>query len=149
MVLFGSHLKIQIPIQPESLKPADFGIRTRNSRTGSGFSIETPKSGQVFSGPITPTEMELSEEYTCVITHGPNPKTTHIFDNCVVLGFSEAGKEGEDRTVGGADRTVGFASESFLSFCCTCKRILGPGKDTYMYRLVFCFHVFFFFLLIY
>ncbi|XP_015078165.1 uncharacterized protein LOC107021969 [Solanum pennellii] len=29
-------------------------------------------------------EMESSEDYTCVITHGPNPKTTHIFDNCII-----------------------------------------------------------------
>ncbi|CAI0629581.1 unnamed protein product [Linum tenue] len=30
--------------------------------------------------------MELSEDYTCVISHGPIPKTTHIFefDDCIV-----------------------------------------------------------------
>ncbi|CAI0448225.1 unnamed protein product [Linum tenue] len=28
--------------------------------------------------------MELSEDYTYVISHGPIPKTTHIFDACII-----------------------------------------------------------------
>ncbi|CAH2068016.1 unnamed protein product [Thlaspi arvense] len=34
---------------------------------------------------IIPTrEMALSEDYTCIISHGPNPKTTHIFGDCIL-----------------------------------------------------------------
>ncbi|CAI0423413.1 unnamed protein product [Linum tenue] len=33
---------------------------------------------------FTAGEIELSEDYTCVISHGPIPKTTHIFDDCII-----------------------------------------------------------------
>ncbi|KAK8581233.1 hypothetical protein V6N13_144272 [Hibiscus sabdariffa] len=29
-------------------------------------------------------EIELSEDYTCIISHGPNPKTTHVFGDCIL-----------------------------------------------------------------
>ncbi|KAF8388080.1 hypothetical protein HHK36_026746 [Tetracentron sinense] len=120
MVLFGSQLKIQIPYLPPSAlspakspkSPADFGIKTRKSQLGffpQGLSpssamksasgslnsgLETPSSPLVFTGCLSASEMELSEDYTCVISRGPNPKTIHIFDNCIVesccgsVGFS-------------------------------------------------------------
>ncbi|XP_030507828.2 FCS-Like Zinc finger 8 isoform X1 [Cannabis sativa] len=151
MVLFGSYLKIQIPpssvLSPaESPKsPGDFGIKTRNSQLGSSpfgksaigstnFGVETQNSNspRVFTGSLpSSTEMELSEDYTCVITHGPNPRTTHIYDNCIVespggtLGFTSTKKD---------DHTITYPSQNFLSFCYTCKKKLGPGKDIYMYR---------------
>ncbi|XP_059298030.1 uncharacterized protein LOC132050676 [Lycium ferocissimum] len=54
-VLFGAKLKVEIPSSIEVKNTCgDFG------------------------------EMESSEDYTCVTTHGPNPRTTHIFDNCIV-----------------------------------------------------------------
>ncbi|XP_006355797.1 uncharacterized protein [Solanum tuberosum] len=55
-VLFGAKLKVEIPCS----------IEVKNSTCGDL------------------DEMESSEDYTCVITHGPNPKTTHIFDNCII-----------------------------------------------------------------
>ncbi|GMN46717.1 hypothetical protein TIFTF001_015908 [Ficus carica] len=143
MVLFGSHLKIQIP---DPLSSGDFGTKTRNSHLG--FSpgersgAETPISPRVF------TDMELSEDYTCVITHGPNPKTTHIFDDCIVeegfcgvVGLSGARKEEINDNIGVLDNGF-FPSENFLSFCCTCKKNLEQGKDIYMYRgeKAFCSH---------
>ncbi|GFP81985.1 hypothetical protein PHJA_000341800 [Phtheirospermum japonicum] len=85
MALFGSKLKVQIPtINPSSdlLSPVDFGIKTKNSQTLSPF-CEAP-SKKDFSRQLSLKEMELSEDYTCVITHGPKPKTTHIFGNCIV-----------------------------------------------------------------
>lgn len=162
MVLFGSQLKIQIPPLPPSVlslsespkSPAEFGIKTRNSQLGSSSSglspqgkksafgssnsgLETPSSPRVFTGSLSASEMELSEDYTCVITHGPNPKTTHIFDNCIVesccgvVGFSTGRKDN-----GFVSQSSSFPSESFLSFCFTCKKNLGQGKDIYMYRSV-------------
>ncbi|KAF8401720.1 hypothetical protein HHK36_012666 [Tetracentron sinense] len=120
MVLFGSQLKIQIPLPSSSISPTvspksptDFGIKTRNSQLGPfspalspspaaigcvNSGLETPGSPRIFTGCLSASEMELSEDYTCVISHGPNPKTTHIFDNCVVesccgvVGFSAARK---------------------------------------------------------
>lgn len=85
-VVFGSQLKVQIPPQMPPNVSAE----------------------SVFIG----SEIELSEEYTCVISHGPYPKTTRIFYDCVV----------ENR------------SDGFLSFCYGCKKKLGPGVDVYIYR---------------
>ena len=164
MVLFGSQLKIQIPPLPNSVlspaespkSPADFDIKTRNSPLGSfssGFSqspvkksafgsvnsgTETPNSSRVFTGCLSASEMELSEDYTCVISHGPNPRTTHIFEDCIVesccgvVGFSGPRKENGAFT----GQSYGYPSDSFLSFCYSCKKNLGQGKDIYMYRLV-------------
>lgn len=167
-VLFGSQLRIQIPLslqQPpvlfspvESPKtPPEFGIKTRNSQLSSfssglspspvrkSIEFETSNSSsspRLFTGNLSATEMELSEDYTCVISHGPNPRTTHIFDNCIVesccgvVGFPNSSK----REYGfWGDRSSSYQSESFLSFCYSCKKNLGQGKDIYMYRLVSCF----------
>ena len=138
MVLFGSNLKIQIPKSPNS--PSDFGIKTRDSQFSSSLSpygsLNSSAQTQAFSGFLSPSEMELSEDYTCVISHGPNPKTTHIYDNCVVescgvgVGFSELKKELS------LPENSNFPPEmdSFLSLCCTCKKSLEQGKDIYMYK---------------
>ncbi|XP_052206656.1 FCS-Like Zinc finger 8 [Diospyros lotus] len=147
MVLFGSQLKIQIPSSilstvqsPKS--PADFGIKTRTSQLGSFSPSLGTKSpfGSANSGPETPnspatftvpaSEMELSEDYTRVISRGPNPRTTHIFDDCVVE-ISAASKMENGFYY---NRSLSFPSESFLSFCHTCRKNLGQGKDIYIYR---------------
>ncbi|KAF2285404.1 hypothetical protein GH714_003563 [Hevea brasiliensis] len=160
MVLFGSQLKIQVPPLPPSFhsptespkSPADFGIKTRNSQLGSfssGFShspakksacgsansgMDTPNSPRVFAGCLSATEMELSEDYTCVISYGPNPRTTHIFDDCIVesccgiVEFSDSRAE-TARFLGDGSS---YSSGNFLSFCYACKKN-GQGKDIYMY----------------
>lgn len=147
MVLFGSQLKIQIPPLPppsETLKSSpDFEIDPENSPpVGKSASetadsaIEASNSAQVFKGCLSASEMELSEDYTRVISHGPNPRTTHIFDNCIIesccfdLGFSGSTKENEFLLPA---RSV-YPSESFLSFCFYCKKRLEQGKDIFMYR---------------
>ncbi|PIM98338.1 hypothetical protein CDL12_29182 [Handroanthus impetiginosus] len=148
MVLFGSQLKIQVPPLPPSVpspnespkSPCDFGIKTRNSHLGS-FSPGLSKSpfGSLNSGALSSlsaSEMELSEDYTCVISYGPNPKTTHIFDDCIVESCCGVVKFSESRKENGfsSNRSMSYPSESFLSFCYSCKKNLGQGKDIYMYR---------------
>jgi hypothetical protein len=65
--------------------------------------METPNSPRVFSRCLSTSEMELSEDYTCVITHKPIPRTTHIFYNCIiesccgVVGFSTSLKKYNNR----------------------------------------------------
>ncbi|XP_077245252.1 NAD(P)H-quinone oxidoreductase subunit, putative (DUF581) isoform X2 [Tasmannia lanceolata] len=150
MVLFGSQLKIQIPplspstiSQTPSPQPSlDFGINTHNSILGSTNSgLELPTSPRVFTGCLSASEMELSEDYTCVISYGPNPKTTHIFDNCIVencgASFSASRKENCF-----FNDSPSYPSDNFLSFCYACKKNLGQGKDIYMYRgeKAFCSH---------
>ncbi|ESQ26990.1 hypothetical protein EUTSA_v10019688mg [Eutrema salsugineum] len=39
---------------------------------------------QAYSRSLSAREMALSEDYTCIISHGPNPKTTHIFGDCIL-----------------------------------------------------------------
>ncbi|KZV25448.1 hypothetical protein F511_17226 [Dorcoceras hygrometricum] len=156
MVLFGSKLKVHIPSNnhlsshppAESPKsPADFGIKTRNSQCFSPFSGNPEKS---FSRQLSLKEMELSEDYTCVITHGPNPKTTHIFDDCVVENCC-VNDDDDDEITSDHHREMesGFEinvsstpSPNFLSFCHTCREILEQGKDIYIYRgeKAFCSH---------
>ncbi|KAK1297184.1 hypothetical protein QJS10_CPB15g02061 [Acorus calamus] len=135
MVLFGSQLKLQIPLisptgsldSPQS--PIQFGVKTRNSQLGllSSYSVLDVVASPP---PVFTSDMELSEDYTCVISRGPNPKTTHIFDNCIIEsrdnGFPALKREGRIDS--------GYLSDDFLSSCYACKKKLGVGKDIYMYR---------------
>ncbi|XP_031112760.1 FCS-Like Zinc finger 8-like [Ipomoea triloba] len=146
MVVFGSQLKIQIPSvvsaasSPSS--PSDFGIKTRNSQWGS-FSakkspfgspesgLENPNSSGSVHSCLSASKMELSEDYTCVISYGPNPRTTHIFDDCIVESCFGVARYSEPKK---GNRSMSYPSQNFLSFCHTCKNNLGLGKDIYMYR---------------
>ncbi|KAL3531326.1 hypothetical protein ACH5RR_010648 [Cinchona calisaya] len=155
MVLFGAKLKVQIPPLPSSTispvstpkSPADFGIKTRNSHLlGSLSVLRSPNScirvkdspGEFSERGMSLSEMELSEDYTCVITHGPNPKTTHIFDDCVVENCCGVLKLSEE-----LGKQCGFSTDSstslpvnFLGACYSCKDNLGDGKDIFTYGLV-------------
>ncbi|KAG9451975.1 hypothetical protein H6P81_004879 [Aristolochia fimbriata] len=142
MVLFGSQLKIQIPaISPSgSLEsPRDFGASGARNSLPSYFSPSSGRkiadgglsSPRIFTaGSLSVSEMELSEDYTCVISHGPNPKTTHIFDNCIVETCVGCRNNSETEKC--------YPSRSFLSFCYACKKNLGEGKDIYMGDKAFC-----------
>ncbi|KAL8138968.1 hypothetical protein V2J09_004969 [Rumex salicifolius] len=139
LVVFGSQLKIQIPPLPLPNQPPQiplFPPPTSSPQSPMEFGIKTPKSnllGQLFVNSFQPEkrslsveDMELSEDYTCVISHGPNPKTTHIFGNCIV----EAAENSYTRI-----RDSPASEElDFLSFCHHCKKKIGQGKDIYMYR---------------
>ncbi len=126
-VLFGTKLRVEIPrdsptVSPKS--PTDFGIKTRNLRPPSCFpGIQTGDavSPTAFTGFIPVSGMELSEDYTCVISHGPNPKTTHIFDNYIVESHWVLPEPNP-------------APGSFLSFCHTCKKNLEQKNDIFIYR---------------
>ena len=99
-----------------------------------------------------PEDIELSEDYTCVISHGPNPKTIHIFGDCI-LDCHPNGIDIHNKT---ASLETGIpslesalaphASDDFLSNCYFCKKKL-EGKDIYMYRFVLdtCFRLVFYF----
>ncbi|KAI3468261.1 hypothetical protein Pfo_024924 [Paulownia fortunei] len=100
-------------------------------------------SGTCFIGSIPESEIELSEDYTCVRTHGPNPKVTHIFGDCIlechkdeVTNFLKK-SEGDNATpeVGGQsdDVLASYLPKDFLKFCYSCQKKLD-GEDIYMYR---------------
>ncbi|GMJ09106.1 hypothetical protein like AT3G22550 [Hibiscus trionum] len=116
-VLFGTELRVQIPPPP----PTDFGIRSRNSHLSPTFGSPDPGARPKV---LPVTGMELSEDYTCVISHGPNPRTTHIFDNCVVESYFSVPDDNKPKPT----------PQSFLSFCHTCKKNLEQKVDIYIYR---------------
>ncbi|KAJ1420169.1 Zf-FLZ domain [Sesbania bispinosa] len=91
---------------------------------------------------LSASEIELSEDYTCVISHGPNPKTTHIFGDCILEthsnGFKPQFKNEEKEKVmtlvGNRLQTPNqYPSSAFLSFCLQCNKKLDEGKDIYIY----------------
>ncbi|ONK74331.1 uncharacterized protein A4U43_C03F5140 [Asparagus officinalis] len=136
MVLFGSQLKIQIPAKsPNGLveplqSPIEFGVKNKEAQLAMFSPMQRANSTEpnnLASGCISASEMEMSEDYTCVIAHGPNPRTVHIYDNCVVEscgnGFAAVTPRKESRV-----------SEGFLTCCCACKKRLDQGKDIFMYR---------------
>ncbi|RWR77512.1 hypothetical protein CKAN_00600200 [Cinnamomum micranthum f. kanehirae] len=102
--------------------------------------LKSIASGQRFIGSLSASEIELSEDYTCVISHGPNPRTTHIYGNCVLeshtFELADCNKKewviGSQALVKGADNY--YPPDDFLSFCCSCKKKLEEGKDIFMYR---------------
>ncbi|KAL8171135.1 hypothetical protein V2J09_022939 [Rumex salicifolius] len=158
LLLFGSQLKIQIPTPHTNFavdspnSPMEFGIKTKNSHLSlvspstkcSNLGPETPNSPWSLNGSISTAEMELSEDYTCVISRGGHvTKTTRIFDDCVVdscfcdavaSSSSPFAISDENMVSVSPDLPTGYSSESFLSFCHACKKNLDHGKDIYMYR---------------
>ena len=119
MVLFGSQLNIQIPsVSPNGLveslqSPIEFGVKNKESQLAllSPAARRTPiGTNNLVSGCLSASEMEMSEDYTRVIAHGPNPRTTHIFDNCVVENCGDGFAAVTPRKEGGV-------SDDFLACC--------------------------------
>ncbi|CAI0444624.1 unnamed protein product [Linum tenue] len=93
---------------------------------------------------LSASEIELSEDYTCVISHGPNPKKTHIYGDCVLEchldDLSNFGNNGRKEfglrswDAKHSNNPASFPSDHFLSFCHYCNKELEEGKDIYIYR---------------
>ncbi|XP_010419717.1 PREDICTED: uncharacterized protein LOC104705412 [Camelina sativa] len=93
----------------------------------------------------TESDIEISEDYTCVTQHGPNPKTTHFYGDQVLESVEH--NESNNRCCRNKKESI-FAIASpdlttpvdvlppsdFLSFCYGCNKKLGLGKEIYMYR---------------
>ncbi|KAF5754031.1 putative Zf-FLZ domain-containing protein [Helianthus annuus] len=86
---------------------------------------------------LSASEIELSEDYTCVRKHGPNPKTTHIFGDCILERhedeFIAKSLTCEEHAIKPAEVENSYLPDNFLSFCYSCKKKL-EGEDIYMYR---------------
>ncbi|XP_022941167.1 uncharacterized protein LOC111446546 [Cucurbita moschata] len=105
-------------------------------------SVMLPVTGIIES--LSADEIELSEDYTRVISHGANPKTTHIFGDCILECHSNdlndmiknEVKEIESPLSAQSNLDVSFSCQpiDFLSFCYFCNKKLESGKDIYIYR---------------
>ncbi|CAN6323087.1 unnamed protein product [Urochloa humidicola] len=142
-VVFGSQLRIQVPAGRAAelvSSPIEFGAKNR----GAQLAVLSPARRflpEVVSSPparvfaagagaaVAPGEMAMSEDYTCVISRGPNPRTRHIFDDCIVESCGDVLVEKTDKGAGGAAVATGF-----LSSCHACSKQLGHGNDIFMYR---------------
>ncbi|KAF8034816.1 hypothetical protein BT93_C0977 [Corymbia citriodora subsp. variegata] len=121
----------------------------RESPKSSKVSCTSPTSiplpvdpGRGLADSLSASEIELSEDYTCVISHGPDSKTTHIYGDCILEchpnELSNFVKEIEEDTVlpgaKSSETPALYSHDDFLSFCCTCKKPLPEGEDIYIYR---------------
>ncbi|KAK8940252.1 hypothetical protein KSP40_PGU016113 [Platanthera guangdongensis] len=150
---FGSCEKIDDDSRPNDKakqiysnpKPnSDFFISDSKSSNPGLLSASLPvsiNSIHGFTDSLSASEIELSEDYTCIISHGPNPKKVHIFGDRVLENYAidsqDSKKEGGGSShwiVKSLENYPPFPSTDFLSFCCFCKKKLEAGKDIYMYR---------------
>lgn len=132
-LLFSKKLTVQIPQLPNSShsqypqSPSDFGINTRNSNiSANGYAnsgIEKQDLSPIYRGLIGVSDVENSEDYTCVISRGPSPRTTHIFNNCIVESYEFC-----------LTPKSKYNWDNFLSFCYTCRKNLEQKNNVYIYR---------------
>ncbi|KAJ8483603.1 hypothetical protein OPV22_016088 [Ensete ventricosum] len=148
MVVFGSQLKIQkLPGPSSSISPApvesprsimEFGSKTKTCQMDSylpGKMVsDSVSSPQLFMGHMSPTEIELSEDYTCVISHGPIPKKTHIFYDCIIESCDKEFLTMKESTC--LEHPSGYGADTSLSCCVSRKEDIGKGKLISLYRLV-------------
>lgn len=96
---------------------------------------------------LSAREIEQSEDYTCIISYGPNAKTTHIFGDCIlephiIESPDNFLNKGETKGIGFSQSALEAPIEpphcpnvDFLSACFACEKKLD-GKDVYIYRQV-------------
>ncbi|KAF3450775.1 hypothetical protein FNV43_RR06864 [Rhamnella rubrinervis] len=101
------------------------------------------ESSQGYVGSLSAKEIELSEDYTCIISHGPNPKTIHIFGDCILecrtnelSNFDKKEESGVTLPQVAKDLKglTPDSSDGVLKFSYTCKKKLEEGKDIYINR---------------
>ncbi|XP_039049340.1 FCS-Like Zinc finger 8-like [Hibiscus syriacus] len=121
--------------------PIGKSLQVDNSLVSKPSSLPILLSHSLVSLPAN--EIELSEDYTCIISHGPNPKTTHVFGDCILechnneLTIFDQKPEpcAEVPPPGNGEKTSAlYPFDEYLSFCYTCKKKLEKDEDIYMYR---------------
>ncbi|XP_064972777.1 FCS-Like Zinc finger 10-like [Musa acuminata AAA Group] len=102
-------------------------------------------SSHRFIGSLSASEIEQSEDYTCIISHGPNPRMTHIFGDCILESHSiESPKiknkhrkedEGSAWLSEPSEEMLSCFLNDSLSFCFSCRtKVEDDGKDICMHR---------------
>ncbi|XP_037428693.1 FCS-Like Zinc finger 8-like isoform X1 [Triticum dicoccoides] len=137
-VVFGSQLRIQVPSGRAAelvSSPIEFGVKNRDAVLSPARrflpEVVSSPTARVFAAGVAPGEAAMSEDYTCVISRGPNPRTRHIFDDCIVESCGDALVDKADSGPGG-DAVPASGS---LSSCHACRRQLaGHANDTFIHR---------------
>ncbi|KZV24900.1 hypothetical protein F511_21598 [Dorcoceras hygrometricum] len=137
----GSHnLVPENKVNPSPLKSNFLEGSVKSGNSLEGRMSSTPaffhsRTGSISSVP--PSEIELSEDYTCIRTHGPQSKVTHIFRDCILEchgdKLTSSVQKGEDGGMGNSGDLASCPSMAFLKFCHSCKKSLD-GEDIFMYR---------------
>uniref|UniRef100_R7W0S8 Uncharacterized protein n=1 Tax=Aegilops tauschii TaxID=37682 RepID=R7W0S8_AEGTA len=97
-----------------------------------------------YIGSVSAMEVEQSEDYTCIIAHGSNPKTTRIFGDCILepcpvlmpdweskeIDVDKEGAELYWLVKGSPDAD---AAEDSTRFCSSCKKNLNVNESS-IYR---------------
>ncbi|KAL6880138.1 hypothetical protein ACP4OV_011703 [Aristida adscensionis] len=115
-VLLGMRLRVQLPPPGKGRgaggeppgSPIEFGVKNRDAQ----LALLSPVQRSPLSSAARRSEVELAEDYTCVIARGPRPRMTHIFEDRVVESPAGAGD------AGGA----GGGACCLLSSCGGCKK---------------------------
>ncbi|GJM94784.1 hypothetical protein PR202_ga11463 [Eleusine coracana subsp. coracana] len=138
------------PPELEKSGPEPIVAPGRAHRLGAASSLSAADLGRVpapgsslpagrYVGSVSATEVEQSEDYTCIIAHGPNPKTTRIFGDCILEPVTVLVPHGESveamEVKEGAESywLVKCSGEEVPDSCFTCKEELD-GSDGCVYR---------------
>ncbi|KAK1438217.1 hypothetical protein QVD17_04023 [Tagetes erecta] len=145
-VFSNSHIKKSDPKLINALVQEPFAKFWSNSLDSANFGSNSThpttcptnlNPGKDLVASLSASEIELSEDYTCVRKHGPNPKTTHIFGDCILERheneFIAKSFKCEEHEIKPFEVVNSYPSDNFLSFCYSCKKKL-EGEDIYMYR---------------
>ncbi|XVE52108.1 hypothetical protein DITRI_Ditri02bG0095700 [Diplodiscus trichospermus] len=121
--------------------PSGRALQADNSLVSKPTSLPVPLDHSMRSP--SAHEIELSEDYTCIISHGPNPKTTHIFGDCILechnnelTNFDTKAEPGTrvPQLGNSTETSITYPSDEFLSFCYSCKKRIEKHEDIYIYR---------------
>lgn len=97
-----------------------------------------------YIGSVSATEVEQSEDYTCIIAHGPNPKTIRILGDCILEPCTARVRDGKCEGIDEVEEGAGAESywlvkcsddtgeEESSRFCSCCKKNLD-GKESCVY----------------
>ncbi|XP_075476617.1 FCS-Like Zinc finger 10-like [Primulina tabacum] len=137
----GSHnlvLENKVNPVPSKFKFLEGSVKSGNSLEGRLSSIPASVHfGTSFFSSVPPSEIELSEDYTCIRNHGPQSKVTHIFCDrileCHDDKLTSFFEKNEDGGMVNSGDLASYPSMDFLKFCYSCKKSLD-GEDIFMYR---------------